>query len=554
MEIGQTHPTRERTQDRFFRRIPVAVWVLAVLAALFHLAPLWRAQSSTPPDWVFTGNLSISPDYMQYRTWSRSSQETGILVDNRFTAEPNEPYLPVVLYWGIGQISQLLDVQPEIVYEYLGAVLAFFLVLLLFLCVRLFLPDRYQTWWVFLIVLLGGGLTAYPSLLRRLGLVGDSWLVHTLLRGYDGSFTFFAMRFVYPFKILLDTHFLFVWLWLLGALLLLYAVLDRPSAFRYGALVFASAAATFVHVYEGVLLLIVGTVITGMWWVKTHRTSNCVAAWAASSGAALVTVLLIRVLYQSSGLPYPAWRAPDVLFANFVLAYPIPLGLLAWGVARYWRGAGLAQVFLLGWVLGCTAMLLSSPYYPYADRGATTLHVALYLAAGQIFFSRWSRVSWRQAILVILVVGAFPVSTLSDKWMRAAKFTPTAAWTWLDPAHQETLATLKRAAGREDILLADYFDYRWLAPENPGRSYHAHFFLTANFQTKRERVDVFFKADPDEQWRFLEGEGIRFVFVNADNEPDRFRQIEGLEPISEGAHGTLFEVIGRQASDMDTEG
>ena len=554
MESGQPPTTQEQTPGRFFKRLPVAVWVLAVLAGLFHLAPLWKAQSVTPPDWTFTGNLSVSPDYMQYRTWSRQSQETGIVVDNRFTSEPNNPYLPVVFYWGIGQVSELLDVQPEMVYEYVGAGLAFLLVILLFLCVRLFLPERYQTWWVFLLLLVGGGLDAYPDVLRRLSLLPDSWFVHTVLSGADQTATLFDLRFAHAFRVLLDTHFLVVWITVIGALLLLYAALDRPSTGRYLALAFMCAAATFLHVYEGPLLILAGSTVTGMWWAKTRRTIDCVNAWTASAGMALAVLLGIRVLYHFSGLPYPTWRGPDMLFANFVLGYPIALALLAWGFTRYWRGAGLPQMFLLGWALACTMILLSSPYYQYADRGAATLQVPLFLAAGQIFFSRWSRVSWRQALVVILAMGAFPGSIITNKWMRAARFSPGAEWTWLDPAHQETLATLKSTAGSDDILLADYFDYRWLAPENPGCSYHAHFFLTVDFQTKREQVDRFFTAAPEEQRRFLEERGIRFLFVNADNDPTRFRQVAGLEPISEGAHGTLFEVVGRQASDVVTEG
>ncbi len=553
MDSGQTPTTREQGSSSFFKRPPVAVFVLAVLAAVLHLMPVWRSQIQTPPDWTFTGNTSISPDYMQYRTWSRQSQETGILVDNRFTSEPNSPYLPVVYYWGIGQIAESLDVQPEFVFEYVGAVLAFFLVILLFLCVRLFLPKPYQTWWVFMALLFGGGLTSHPVLLQRLHLMPGSWFISSVVTGMQESLTFDKVRFAIPFRVLFDPHFLIVWLALIGALFMLYAVLQRRSNGRYLGLALLCGGTTFLHVYQGLILIAVGTAVTGLWWVKTRRTRECAAAWILTVGPSLAVLFWIRVLYLSSGLPYPTWRAPDVLFSNFVLAYPIALGLIVWGVARYWRGAGLQQVFLLGWVLGCTALVLSSPYYAYADRGATALQVPLFLAAGQIFFGRWSRVSWRQAAIAIFVLAAFPVVRTWHEWSASA-FSPAAPWTWLDAAHEETLATLKRTAGGDDILLADYSDYRWLAPENPGRSYHAHFFLTVDFEAKRERADQFFRGDPAEQWGFLEEEGIRFVLINSDNGPERFQQVAGLESISEGAHGTLFEVVGRQASGTNTGG
>src|SRR4030042_2854024 len=100
----------------FLSRIPLSVWVIAVLAALLHLAPLWRAQLQTPPGWTFSGNVNGSPDYMQYRVWMRQTQETGILVANKFTNEPNKPHLLVVLYYAFGKASDWLNITPELVY------------------------------------------------------------------------------------------------------------------------------------------------------------------------------------------------------------------------------------------------------------------------------------------------------------------------------------------------------------------------------------------------------------------------------------------------------
>ncbi len=40
----------------------------------------------------------------------------------------------------------------------------------------------------------------------------------------------------------------------------------------------------------------------------------------------------------------------------------------------------------------------------------------------------------------------------------------------------------KRVASRDQVLLADYMDYRWLVPEYQGRSYHAHFFMTVGYR------------------------------------------------------------------------
>ncbi|MDQ6669384.1 MAG: hypothetical protein M3069_01230, partial [Chloroflexota bacterium] len=84
-----------RPPESFLGRLPAAVFVVAALAGLLHIAPVWRAQTQVPAGWTFTGNLTISPDYMQYRVWERLSQLSGILVADTFTSEPNQPHLLV---------------------------------------------------------------------------------------------------------------------------------------------------------------------------------------------------------------------------------------------------------------------------------------------------------------------------------------------------------------------------------------------------------------------------------------------------------------------------
>src|SRR5262245_42578476 len=107
------------------RRTLILLVLIALLSSLLHIAPYCRAQYQTPPNWTFTADISGSPDSMQYRVWTRKSQETGILVDNTFTSEPNKPHLPVVYYYVIGQISAWTGLAPEWVMAYAGSVFAF---------------------------------------------------------------------------------------------------------------------------------------------------------------------------------------------------------------------------------------------------------------------------------------------------------------------------------------------------------------------------------------------------------------------------------------------
>ena len=110
----------------------IALFIIALFAALLHMVPFWRAQAQTAPGYIFTGNINNSPDLMQYRVWERQALESGVLVTDKFTSEPNEPHLLVIFYYIIAKLAMLFSVPFEFVYGYIGAVLAFLFVFVLF--------------------------------------------------------------------------------------------------------------------------------------------------------------------------------------------------------------------------------------------------------------------------------------------------------------------------------------------------------------------------------------------------------------------------------------
>lgn len=524
-----------------WRRIPLSVYGIAILAALFHLTTFWHAQSQTPDGWVFTGTLSRSPDYMQYRVWMRQSQDEGPVVSNRLTPEPNAAHLPVFSYYAMGQVSRLTGIEPEYVYEYTGAILAFVMVLLLFVTVRLFLVSRHATWVVFLVTLLGGGLTAHLKLALRVPFIAGSPLGR-FIGPVNDQVTFEGLRFAYVHKTLMDTHFLIVWvLTMLAALAVYFAVRERSVKHHVSAGVLV-AATTWIHVYEGVLLLAVVLAFTALLGVRRgFEARRDVPLLAICGGAAVFTIGAILYAQQMSGLPLPTWSGPDMFFTNVVLGHPVGWLVLGVGLGAYWRRADLEELFLLAWIVGCTVMLLSSPYYPFADRGATTLQIPLYIAAGLVFFERYRRVRWPAIIALVLVLGASAPRTVAFRW-EATRFSPDNSVMFLDREHRATLATLETVATPDDILLADYFEYRWLMPYFPGRGYHPHFFLTVDFERRSREVEWFFsEAGPEERAAFLAGEGVDLVWVNIERDSlGTMSSTPGLTPIDGASHGTLY--------------
>src|SRR5688572_13832707 len=254
----------------------IRVWIVALVAALLHMAPFWHAQVNTREGWTFTGNLTISPDYMQYRVWERQAQREGPVITNRFTTEPNAKHLPVFFYWGVGTVSRWTSVRPEFVYAYAGAGLAIALTLMVFATVRRFMPDPTHQWWTFLAIMGGGGLGAYLNFASAAPVLNELGVVRRFIVDPIAiAPTFEDYRSHYVFRTLYDTHFLFIWIVMLGAVLALHSAFVRFTPGRAAVVAALFAALTVLHVYEGIVLVAIAAGVLAFAWrqVDERRTA-----------------------------------------------------------------------------------------------------------------------------------------------------------------------------------------------------------------------------------------------------------------------------------------
>ena len=514
---------------------------VALSAALFHIAPVWYAQSTTPAGWTFSGNLTVSPDFMQYRVWQRQSQREGPVVTNAFTTEPNQPHLIVAHDWLIGQVARATGVTPEFVSAYMGCLWAMLLAMLLYGLVAHFFPIAHQKWWVLGALVLGGGLGAHLKVLALAPGLNEIYLIRRLVvEPLDAWPMFEDYRSHYLIKTLVDTHFAFLWLVTLGAVTAVYAALRRFTAGRVALAMFLSAAITLLHVYEGVTLMAIAAGIAVCCRARRQNAREAAILLALVAATVLACYAVVMVMFRNSGLPMPPWRAVNILLATLLIAYPVAWGLIAFGLRDYWRQAGLAECVLVGWALGCTFVTLSGPFYPYPDRGTMTLPVPLLLIAGGIFFRWRPRVNWPAALVAIVLMGGTPVWFVT-RTIVINRFHDDRPWAWTRPAHHAIIQSLAERATPRDILLAEQGDELWLAPDFPGRSYVGHFFLTLDYQRKNGELQAFLSGTGEDRRTFLERTGARFVFVNMSRQPQQFESIAGLHPIATGSAGWLFE-------------
>ena len=532
---------------RIFTRIPLAVVAFSLFLGALHIAPPIRAYLAAPEGWEFTWNQSGSPDALTYRVFARRAQQTGVLVDNRFTEIENEPHVPMLFYYLTGKTAQLTGTSPDFVVTHAGTLFAFVLGLLLWTTIRHFSKSAYQSWWVLVVIVFGGGLGAHLKELVRIEALRDSFIVdRVVLGGLENAIVFEDYRNHYVLNTLFDSHFLFFLILALLAVIALYNAVRRETVAAIALAAFMFGFVTFAHIYDGVTLLAIAYGVAFLFWAKGLPVRTALLAACACTVAVGGVVAWQISLYSGTGVPVPDWRAPTILFSELLLAYPIAWLLMAFGLGAYWRKAGPDEVFLLGWVLGCVLLTLAGPFYPYSDRGVLTLQIAAYVVAGGIFFARHARVSWPMALVAVCVLGLAPYQ--HSKLIRMnSRFTDTKPYRFASLEHIAMIDAMKRAADESDLLMSDKTapawktDDLWIGPHFPGKLYAGHYALTVDYDRKQAEVSRFFHGDgPEAQRAYLADTGVTFLYVAAEAEPSRFEAIPGLEPLHRAPFGTLF--------------
>ena len=524
--------------------VPRWVWLTAVVVALVHMAPNWMAAANAPEGWTHTGIMSSSPDYMQYRVWMRQAMEEGPVVSNRFTTEPNARYLPVGLYWGIGHAAAITGLSPEWTYAWLGAVVAIVFVLLLFETVRLFSPGPRATMWTVGILLVGGGLGGYVRYLQESPWAWENSIIWKLLlsplREGDPGPVFDYYRGNYIVQAIFDTHFLVFWTMTTAAVLLLYHTATRFSALRLAATATAFGFATFLHVYEGLTLIMIAAGALLLSWRKGMAGRRALLIWIVCTAAAGACLLAVAYLYMNSGLPAPEWRGPNVMPSILFTAYPLAWLVIAWGGARFWVEADVRQAFVAGWAAGCLAMILAAPFFPYPNRGTMSLQIPLYVIAAIIYFRNHQRLTLPALVATVLLLGSTPV-LMAFQRADSIRFDAGSTYRWVSGDHAALTRELNTRATTNDVLLAQESVLRWLAPDYRGRHYAGHFFLTVDYDRKAERVAAFYRSmSAAERIEFLRDAGVRYFYVEAADDPAAFASLPGVSTVAVRAIGTLF--------------
>lgn len=509
---------RETSEWRFVALIIIFILFLTSLPYLY-------AYLSTPPDKQFMGIMLDVPDHGQYFSWMRELTYAP-LAANKLTPEPNKPVFFNLLWWGLGRLGLLLNLDYAGMFQVLRFTATILFLLLAYRLCSWFFEDKLMRRTAFLLIAFTSGFGWILIILKYLWHLQDP--PYPLLVYIAEGNTFLGIL-GYP-------HFI-------GAALYIFVfdlVLRGQVRQKLGYAVAAGLVALFFgwqHAYDLVLVYgVLGSYILlktlrdrrlPLYLLKSAIIIGLISWWPALYSVLLTSLdpLWQEVLAQfaNAGVytPYP-WQLPVLLGLAFLLAV---FTVLKENPFRL-RGVSDNDLFVRAWFLANFLLI----YIPtdYQIHMLNGWQVPIALLATQGFFQyvlpwlerivrrrqgSWSSQAIRRSAVIVLLLLILPTNLYLVVW----RFVDLKRHDYPYYLHQEevaALAWLETNANTDDVALSSLTIGQYLPALTGLHAFLAHWAQTADFFNKSAMVESFFAADTAEAQRrdILQRYSVDYVF------------------------------------------
>ncbi len=499
----------------------VGLWVITSLPYVFAY---WTA----PADRQFMGIVLDVPDHAQYFSWMRELA-VAPLAANKLTPEANPPLFFNLLWWGLGRLGRLLQLDYAQVYQILRLAVCVAFPLAVFRLCGWLADDALKRRAAFLVILLTSGFGWVLVGLKYTLARGELWYPLDVFIA-EGN-TFLGLL-GYP-------HFIGAALYILVFDLVLRG--EARGQLRYA--VAAGLLAQFLgwqHAYDLLSIYGVLAAYAGLQWLRDRRWPR----YLIKSG--LVVALLSwwpagYSVYLTSA--DPLWRAVLDQFANAGVFTPGPLhlpillgpafllALFAAVKANLLRLAGIPnkRLFVQGW-FWVTFVLIYLPveYQIHLLNGwqvpigllavsAAVDQVAPRMAALIGRISHWGPPT-PQALRWGAVIGLLAVSVPTNLYLFAWRFVDLGRHTYPYYLHTDEVAALRwldAHAAPDDVILSSLNIGQYVPMLTGSHAFLAHWAQTVNYYDKEAMAAQFFDEATTEERRqaILRAFGVRYVFV-----------------------------------------
>ncbi len=485
---------------------------IAIIAAVLVSIPAISGYFSQPPGYAFTG-FDWQDDFHLYASYiKQASEQPRILMENRFTTEPQAGVYVFLYFSLLGAIGWLTGISVPMVFLIGRFFVVIAFLLILWKALGNFFSRESERLVSFLIITFGGGL---GWLVIAFGLLDQGLL---RLRSHDinyslGYSTFGQLTFPLPYI----AYALF---------LLIFICLKKHSETRdvkfiivavaMHALIFFVHPASIAVFSLALALLPLATFFTEKSVAKAIAQVKTLLPFLASSALVLAYIFFAMhdFAYSESFKAYMAWERGEPL-PFFLVGYGLLIPLALFGLRKLEIKSNFAKAFLLAWVAGAFIAAINP------QKGVKlmfALHVPIATLASFGLFRLCNALSekWKTPQRLI-VAGAVVLLCLSAPFILANKASDVQnpqfqSGPYISEADFSAMKFLAKEA--KGNVLSSYKTGNNLPYIAPDKVFLGHWTETAHYKEKQEKVAKFYSEGASIEFKraLISENAIRYVF------------------------------------------
>ena len=505
-----------------WRFVIICILVLIVTTSL----PYLFGYLTSPPDKVFMGIVTDTPDIAQYLAWIKGFT-TANLIDNQLTPEPSASVFFNLLWWVLGKLVAILPLSPiAAIHLYRFFSIAFFSTILYWF-LGLFTPDRRQRRGAFLVACFGGGL-GWIWVIAKYTVANGELLFPRDLYAVEAN-TFMATLGINHFTLSAALMMLVYGLFVLGC---------ERRQWRYPLLAgLAALILGWEHAYDLLLIYAVIGVFTLILFLRDGFSWRLVLypviIGLASGWAALYSVYITRA--------FPVWKAvlaqfdnagawtPDPFHLLILLGLPFIVALLAFDGLVPLKARSPRNLFIRVWFIANLFIVYVPLNFQIHYLNGWQVPIAI-LATGAFFGrilpwvrqqSLWTRLGrvWSLARFEkILLIAALFAVVLVNFYIFAWRFVVLARFPhghFLEQDEVAALDWLAENADADDVVFSAAHVGQYVPSRVGARAFMAHWAMTKDLYEKQELLQDFFATDTpdDDRQATIQAFSVDYVLV-----------------------------------------
>jgi hypothetical protein len=509
-----------------WRFVATCIIVLIVATSL----PYLFGYLTSPPDKMFMGIVSHTPDIAQYLAWMKGFT-TANLIDNHLTPEPNATVFFNLLWWILGKLTTILPLSPMMVIHLyrLFSIVIFSVILYWF--IGLFTPDQQQRRGAFLVACFGGGL-GWIWVIAKYTFANGELLFPRDLYVVEAN-TFMSMMDINHFTISAALMILIYGLFALGC---------ERRQWRYPLLAsFVALILGWEHAYDLLLIYAIIGAFTFIMFLRDgfswHLVLYPMVIGLVSGWAALYSLYITRA--------FPVWKAVLAQFDNAGAWTPDPLHLLILlglpfivALVTFFDGLvplkerSLRNLFVRVWFVVNLFMVYVPLNFQIHYLNGWQVPIAI-LATGA-FFERilpwirrqsllerleqaWSPARLEKILLTSVLLAVVLVNFYTFAW-RFVVLARLPHSNFLERDESAALDWLAQNAAPDDVVLSAAEVGQYIPSQVGARAFLAHWAMTKGLYEKQGIVQDFFETDTsdDQRQAIIQEFGVDYVFMGVE--------------------------------------